>query len=69
MALLHQHLRTVEMMKKVFYEKKAYRKKYMDFLEHVVIDIYKGYEHNKLKKISGSEIDALVKGAKITYKE
>ncbi len=54
---------TVELMKKVFYEKeKLIEKKYIDFLEHVVIDIYKGFEHEKLKKVSGKEIDELIKG-------
>ena len=55
---------TVQLMKKTFYEKeKLLEKKYIDFLEHVVIDIYKGYEHQKVKEVSGKEIDDLVKGA------
>jgi len=55
---------TVHMMRKIFYEKeKLLEKKYIDFLEHVVIDIYKAYEHEKLKKVSGKEIDELVKDA------
>ena len=54
---------TVTLMKKVFYEdEKLLEKKYIDFLEHVVIDIYKGYEHEKVKKVSGKEIDELVNG-------
>jgi len=56
---------TVKLMKEIFYEKeKLLEKKYIDFLEHVVIDVYKAYEHEKLKKISGKEIDELVKGTK-----
>jgi predicted nucleotidyltransferase len=56
---------TVRLMKEIFYDKeKLLEKKYVDFLEHVVIDIYKAYEHEKLKKISGKEIDELVKGTK-----
>ncbi|MBU2522869.1 MAG: nucleotidyltransferase domain-containing protein [Nanoarchaeota archaeon] len=53
---------TVKLMREVFYEKeKLLEKKYVDFLEHVVIDIYKGYEHGKVKEVSGKEIDELVK--------
>lgn len=56
------HKETVEMMRKVFYEKeKLLEKKYVDFLEHVVIDIYKAYEHGKFKSITGKEMDDLVK--------
>ncbi|MEM2956446.1 MAG: nucleotidyltransferase domain-containing protein [Candidatus Pacearchaeota archaeon] len=56
---------TVELMKKIFYEKeKLLEKKYIDFLEHIVVDVYKAYEHEKLKKISGKEIDELLKGTK-----
>jgi predicted nucleotidyltransferase len=56
---------TVRLMKEIFYEKeKLLEKRYIDFLEHVVIDVYKAYEHEKLKKISGKEIDELVKGTK-----
>jgi len=56
------HKETVELMRKVFYEKeKLIEKKYVDFLEHVVIDIYKAYEHGKFKSITGKEMDELVK--------
>ena len=56
---------TVRLMKEIFYEKeKLIEKKYIDFVEHVIIDIYKGYEHGKFKKISGAELDELVKGTK-----
>ena len=59
------HKETVQLMREVLYEKeKLIEKKYVDFLEHVVMDIYKGYEHGKLKEISGKEIDELVKNTK-----
>jgi uncharacterized protein (UPF0332 family)/predicted nucleotidyltransferase len=59
------HKETVQLMREILYEKeKLIEKKYVDFLEHVVIDIYKGYEHGKLKEISGKEIDELVKNTK-----
>jgi len=55
---------TVELMRKVFYEKeKLLEKKYIDFFEKVV-SIYKGFEHEKVKQVSGKEIDELVKMAK-----
>jgi len=55
---------TVELIKKVFYEKeKLLEKKYVDFLEKVVL-LYKGFEHETVKEVSGKEIDELVKGAK-----
>jgi len=55
---------TVELMRKIFYEKeKLLEKKYVDFLERVVT-LYKGFEHEKVNAVSGKEIDELVKGAK-----
>ena len=55
---------TLALMKKVFFEEeKLLEKKYIDFLEHVVIDIYKQYEYEKLKEVSGKEIDELLKGS------
>jgi hypothetical protein len=55
----------VDLMRKTFVEKeKLMEKKYIDFLEHVVIDIYKGFEHEKITEVSGKEIDELVKGTK-----
>ena len=54
---------TVAAVKEVFYEKeKMLEKKYVDFLERVV-ELYKGYEHEKVKEVSGTEIDELVKGS------
>jgi predicted nucleotidyltransferase len=55
---------TVELVKKTFCEKeKLLEKKHVDFLNKVV-ELYKGFEHEKVKGVSGKEIDELVKGAK-----
>ena len=52
---------TTKLFKEVFYEKeKLIEKKYVDILERAV-GLFKDYEHGKLKKISGSEIDKLMK--------
>ncbi len=52
---------TVKEMEKIFFEKeKMLEKKYIDILEKIV-SLYKDYEHEKLKEISGSEIDGLLK--------
>jgi len=51
----------VKDMKKVFYEKeKMLEKKYIDILEEIVINYYKAYEHGKVKKVSGKEVDKLL---------
>jgi len=51
---------TVELMKEIFVEKeKLLEKKYWDILEKIV-SIYKNYEHEKVKTISGREIDELL---------
>lgn len=48
-------------MKRIFVEKeKMLEKKYITILEKV-IGIYKDYEHEKIKEISGAEVDKLVK--------
>lgn len=48
-------------MKKNFLEKeKMLEKKYIDIVERVV-NLYKDYEHEKLKEIKGEEIDRLIK--------
>jgi len=48
-------------MKKIFVDKeKILEKKYITILERV-IEIYKDYEHEKIKEISGVEVDKLVK--------
>jgi len=45
--------------KREFYNKKMIEKKYIDFLEKVV-NIWRDYEHEKIKEISGKEIDKLL---------
>jgi uncharacterized protein (UPF0332 family) len=53
---------TVKEMRRVFYEKeKMLEKKYIDILEEIVIKYYKGYEHEKIKEVSGKEVDKLLK--------
>jgi predicted nucleotidyltransferase/uncharacterized protein (UPF0332 family) len=48
-------------MKKIFVDKeKMLEKKYITILEKI-IGIYKDYEHEKIKEISGEEVDKLVK--------
>lgn len=50
----------VASFKKAFYDTKMIEKKYVDFLEKVV-KTWKDYEHEKIKEISGTEIDNLLK--------
>ncbi len=51
----------VSEMKNIFVEKeKMLEKKYLDILEEIVIKYYKGYEHGKIKKVSGKEVDKLL---------
>jgi predicted nucleotidyltransferase/uncharacterized protein (UPF0332 family) len=53
---------TVREIKKIFMDKeKMLEKKYVDILEEIVIKYYKGYEHEKIKEVSGKEIDKLIK--------
>ncbi len=55
---------TVEQMKKIFFEKeKMLEKKYIDILDNIAIKYYKGYEHEKIKEVSGKEIDKLLADA------
>ncbi len=54
---------TVELMKKIFVEKeRMLEQRYVDFL-HKVVKIYKDAEHEKVERISGKEIDELLKGS------
>lgn len=46
--------------KKEFLDTKMIEKKYVDFMEKV-INIWRDYEHEKIKEISGEEIDKLLK--------
>ena len=50
----------VKEFKKDFLETKMLEKKYIDFLEEVV-QTWRDYEHEKIKEISGTEIDKLLK--------
>ncbi len=53
---------TVAEMKRIFVDKeKLLEKKYIDILEEIMIKYYKGYEHGKVKELSGAEIDKLLK--------
>jgi len=53
---------TVKEMKRIFVDKeKILEKKYTDILEEIMIKYYKGYEHDKVKEVSGAEIDKLLK--------
>ena len=49
-----------EMKKNFAGNEKMLEKKYIDFVEKIV-DLYKNYEHEKLKEIKGEEIDRLIK--------
>ena len=49
----------VREFKKAFYDKKMIEKKYVDFLEKV-IKTWQDYEHEKIREISGKEIDKLL---------
>jgi predicted nucleotidyltransferase/uncharacterized protein (UPF0332 family) len=54
---------TYKDMKRVFVDKeKMLEMKYIKILETITIKYYKGYEHEKVKEISGKEIDMLLKG-------
>lgn len=53
---------TVKAFREIFVEKeKLVEAKYADILEEIVIKYYKGFEHGKIKKVSGQELDKLVK--------
>jgi hypothetical protein len=55
---------TVRLFKEVFVDKeKLIEKKYAEILEEIMIKYYKGYEHGKVKKVSGTELDKLFKNA------
>ncbi len=49
-----------EMRKNFFEGEKMLEKKYIDIVEKIV-NLYKDYEHEKLKEIKGEEIDRLIK--------
>ena len=43
-------------------------KKYIDILEEIVIKYYKGYEHEKVKEVTGKEVDKLLKDTEDYFK-
>jgi len=54
----------VKQMREIFVEKeKILESKYADILEEICIKYYKGYEHGKIKEVSGTEVDKLLKDA------
>ena len=56
---------TVKEIREIFVNKeKILEKKYADILEEIAIKYYKGWEHGKIKKISGTELDRLYKNSK-----
>ncbi len=60
---------TVKEMKRIFVDKeKMLEKKYYDILEEIMIKYYKGYEHGKVKEVSGKEIDRLLKNMELYLK-
>jgi predicted nucleotidyltransferase len=55
---------TVKEFRELFVEKeKLIEKKYADILEEISIKYYKGMEHGKIKKVSGSEVERVAKDA------
>jgi len=53
---------TVNEVRRIFVDKeKLLEKKYADILEEIAITYFKGYEHGKVKEVSGKEIDRLLK--------
>lgn len=54
----------VKQMREIFVEKeKILEPKYADILEEICIKYYKGYEHGKIKEVSGADVDRLMKDA------
>lgn len=59
----------VDQMREIFVEKeKMLEPKYADILEEICIKYYKGYEHGKIKEVSGTEVDKLLKDAEAYMK-
>jgi uncharacterized protein (UPF0332 family) len=53
---------TFKDMKKIFVNKeKMLEQKYIKILEEITIKYYKGYEHEKVKEVTGREVDKLLK--------
>lgn len=54
---------TYKVMKRIFVDKeKMLELKYIKILEEITIKYYKGYEHEKIKEVSGKEVDKLIAG-------
>jgi len=59
----------VKQMREVFVEKeKILEAKYADILDEVCIKYFKGYEHGKIKEVSGTDVDRLLKDAEAYMK-
>jgi predicted nucleotidyltransferase len=55
---------TSKELRRIFVEKeKLLEKKYADIFDEIVIKYYKGYEHGKIKDISGKEVDKMLKNS------
>jgi uncharacterized protein (UPF0332 family) len=55
---------TVKQVKEVFVDKeKMLEQKYADILEEIAIKYFKGYEHGKIKEVTGAEVDKLLKNS------
>ncbi len=53
---------TIKEMKRIFVDQeKMLEQKYIDILENICIHYYKGFEHGKIKEVSGTEVDKLLK--------
>jgi len=54
---------TYKEMKRIFVDKeKMLEPRFIKILEEITIKYYKGYEHEKIKEVSGKEIDRLLQG-------
>ncbi|MEK6917718.1 MAG: nucleotidyltransferase domain-containing protein [Nanoarchaeota archaeon] len=54
---------TFKEMKRIFVDKeKMLEPRFIKILEEITIKYYKGYEHEKIKEVSGTELDRLLKG-------
>lgn len=55
---------TVNEVRRIFVNKeKLLDKKYADILEEIAITYFKGYEHGKIKEVSGKDVDRLLKNS------
>ncbi len=60
---------TVKQVREIFVEKeKMLEPKYADILDEICIKYYKGFEHEKIKEVSGAEVDRLLKDAEAYMK-